>query len=80
MALTALNLDGKKIVAISSVDEIGLVVLIYQTTGDFQTEGTPEHCVRTETEEEYHRGLRKEAHAKGHFVKERSTNPEWNPE
>jgi len=32
------------------------------------------------TEEEYHRKLREEAHSKGHFVGNYSTNSEWNPE
>lgn len=80
MAATALNVDGKKVLAVTTMDEKGLVVQLHDTTGDFQPIGNPEGFLRSESEEEYHRNLRKDAHAKGHFVKERSTNPEWNPE
>lgn len=31
------------------------------------------------TEEEYHKKLREQAGIKNHLIKERSTNPEWNP-
>jgi hypothetical protein len=39
----------------------------------------PEMTTMLMDEEEYHRNLRKDAHERGHFVKEESTNPEWNP-
>jgi len=80
MAATALNVNGKKVLAVTTKDEIGLVVQLYNTEGEFSPTGEPESCVRSETEEEYHRNLRKDAKEKGHFVKEYSTNSEWNPE
>jgi hypothetical protein len=40
----------------------------------------PEMTTMLMNEENYHRNLRKDAHEKGQFVKEESTNPEWNPE
>ena len=32
------------------------------------------------SEEEYHKNLRTDSDKKGHFVRDYSTNPEWNPE
>lgn len=39
----------------------------------------PEMTTMLVDEEKYHRDLRRESNNRGQFVKEESTNPEWNP-
>jgi hypothetical protein len=56
-----------------------LELLIYKCDENFQPEDEPEHNASEMDEETYHRKLREESHARGQFVPEESTNPEWNP-
>lgn len=46
---------------------------------DFIPVGPGSISVHEDDEETYHRNLRAQAHEKGHFVPEESTDHEWNP-
>jgi hypothetical protein len=52
---------------------------VYHCDEEFKPIGNPRQGVDVRSEEEYHRELRKEAHSRGQFVPEESTDPEWNP-
>lgn len=53
---------------------------VYHCNEDFSPIGEPSMGVSPMDEVEYHTKLRKEADEKGQFVREESTNPEFNPE
>lgn len=57
-----------------------LNIEVYLCDEDFIPQGTTSKTLMDRDEEEYHRDLRKQAHEKGHYVPEESTDPEWNPE
>ena len=57
-----------------------LDVDIFHCDEKFKPLGKPTMGVCDGNEENYHKDLRIKAKAKGHFVPEQSTNPEWNPE
>lgn len=42
--------------------------------------GTPSVSIHEDSEDVFHRNLRLESSKFDHFVKEESTNPEWNPD
>jgi hypothetical protein len=78
MALTALRVKGKKVVAITSPFDGGIRVSLFEAGDDYQPLGKPQDFVKLIDEKEYHTGLRKDSGAD--YVPEFSTNPEWNPE
>lgn len=53
---------------------------VFTCNDDFIPIGTPASGVSAFDEPEYHIKLRKEADAKGQYVREESTNSEWDPE
>ena len=86
MATTALriksedNSETKLTFLTSQVGESVIVVNIYRTDDEYNPVGTGSISVaQFPSEEDYHRELRKQAHEKGQFVPDYSTNPEWNP-
>lgn len=56
-----------------------LNIEVYLCDENFIPQGTTSKTIMDRDEEDYHRDLRKQAHEKGHFVPEESTDPEWNP-
>ena len=84
MAITALEVikDGMKIrTKVFTVQETDkLAVDLYYCNEEWIPKGTPHLSVDKRTEEEFHRELRSQSKAKGHFVPTESTNPEWNPD
>ena len=85
MATTAIKItreDGPNhLLFMTASTEAGIDVDVSLADGDFIPLGTtslgisPKH----QDEESYHRTLRQQAHEKGQFVPDYSTNPEWNP-
>lgn len=85
MATTAIEItrpDGaNRLLFMTAQTEAGLDVDVSLADGDFMPLGktslgiSPKHV----DEESYHRELRQQAHEKGQFVPDYSTNPEWNP-
>lgn len=85
MATTAIEItreDGpNRLLFMTAQTEAGIDVDVSLADGDFMPLGktslgmSPKHS----DEESYHRSLREQAHEKGQFVPEYSTNPEWNP-
>lgn len=53
---------------------------VYKCNEEFIPIGEPSIGVSEMDEPEYHIKLRKEADEKGQYVREESTDPEWNPE
>ena len=84
MATTALKImkDGMaiRVKYMTVPTEKALDVDIYNCDEKFTPIGDPHRGIDVRGEEEYHRELRKQSDKRGHFVKEESTNPEWNPE
>jgi hypothetical protein len=85
MATTALSIkqeDGseQRLLFMTTPTENGVDVDIHLADSDFMPTGTPSIGIDKKQEEEYHKQLRKEASEKGQFVKDHSTNPEWNPD
>lgn len=84
MATTALKImkDGLAIrVKYMTVPvEKGLHIDIYNCNEKFIPVGDPHFAVDDRDEDTYHKELRIESNKRGQFVKEESTNPEWNPE
>lgn len=81
MATTALTVDGKNLLFMTvQVPNAGVDVDVFQADEEFTAYGTVSISSSHMNEEEYHKKLRAEASEKGHFVKEYSTNPEWNPD
>ena len=60
--------------------EKGVDVDIYLANEEFMPMGTPSLGFSNDSEENYHRELRKQSQERGHFVPEFSTNREWNPD
>lgn len=86
MATTALkiksedNSETKLMFMTAQVGESVIVVSIYKTDDEYNPVGTASVSVaQFPSEEDYHKELRKQAHEKGQFVPDYSTNPEWNP-
>ena len=85
MATTAIEItreDGPNRLLFMTVQtQAGIDVDVSLADADFMPLGTtslgisPTH----QDEETYHRTLRQQAHEKGQFVPNYSTNPEWNP-
>lgn len=85
MATTAIKITGpdgsvKRAKFMTVPQGIHCDVDVYACNEDFVPIGEPSIGVSEMDEPEYHIKLRKEADAKGQFVPEESTNPEWNPE
>jgi hypothetical protein len=57
-----------------------LRILLYTCGADWLPIGEPQRSGDIRTEEDYHRNLRIEATKQGHYVKEFSTDPQWNPD
>ena len=55
-------------------------VQLYKCDDDFIPEGSASRSIHEDDEETYHKNLRKESFERGHFVKEESTDIEWNPD
>lgn len=83
MPCTALEINKEgiahKVKFITQQNEKYLVVFIYGCNNEFIPYGNPELTASDMTEEEYHKKLRLEANKNGQFIKEQSTDPEWNP-
>lgn len=63
-------------------DESGIRLELFVTDDTFNPSGLKAHVmhfISTKTEEKYHTDLRIDAIRNKEFVKEYSTNPEWNP-
>lgn len=80
MALTALRINGTNAVVITTQYDVGTLIQFYAADGEFIPMGEPDDFGTKISEEEWQTNFRKEAAAKGHYVKEHSTNPEWNPD
>src|SRR6188768_2693786 len=86
MAATALKKkvgeETTYIMIVSLPSEEGVDLALHLTGPDYKIDSTkrPEYGVDKRDEETYHRSLRIGASKVGHFVKDFSTNPEWNPE
>lgn len=59
--------------------DINLSVDIYQCDNEWTPSGKPTQGTHIDDEKTYHINLRSEADKRGHFVKEQSTDPHWNP-
>lgn len=53
---------------------------VYKCNDEFVPIGEPSIGVSEMDEPEYHIKLRKEADSRGQFIREESTDPQWNPE
>lgn len=84
MPCTALKLNKEgveyKIKFITQQQPTYLEILVYYCDDKFIPIGIPEHNASEKLEEDYHKELRQESSKKGDFVKEQSTNIEWNPD
>jgi hypothetical protein len=78
MALTALKINNKNIVAITDQNDGYLVISVYDADDIFRPLGNPDRYESIDSEQVWHTALRIGASKKGHYVKEYSTNPEWN--
>lgn len=56
-----------------------LQVELFSCDEDFIPQGMSSRSIHEDDEETYHKKLREQAHEKGHFVPEESTDIEWNP-
>lgn len=82
MATTALIINDQKMLIMTVARENGVIdVDIFLGDDDFLPTGTASlgMCPQSITEEEYHKTLRAQAHEKGQYVPEASSNNEWNP-
>lgn len=84
MAVTSVTVpwkDGTKrnLQFITQQFPTGLFVGVQICNEDWKPFGEPAETTDIRSEEEYHKSLRAEAHAKGQFVAQYSTNPEWHP-
>jgi len=82
MATTAVLINGQKMLFMTVPREDGrLDVDIFLANEDYLPTGTPSIGVspEVETEEVYHKRLRKDAYEKGHYLPEGSTDREWDP-
>jgi hypothetical protein len=80
MATTSLKIDGNHLMFMTVTRPDGHCdVDVYLASEDFVPMGKPSLSAVKMTEEEYHKDLRRLASEQGHFVKDFSTNPEWNP-
>ena len=84
MPVSCLKIKDSRLIVISSSEpanktEFVTVVQTYLGDENFQPVGEPAISVHEISEEQYHKRLRKDASKKGHFVKEYSTDPDWNP-
>lgn len=87
MAATALKIpkDGKytHLFIVSTPIEENKTDVQICLTGDTYVQSkmeTLQEFMVEKSEEDYHKSLRKESNEKGHFIRDYSTNPEWNPE
>ena len=69
----------KRLLFMTASSPTGVDVDIFLGDENFLPIGRASIGVDLKSEEDYHRQLRKESSEKGHFVREHSTNPEWNP-
>lgn len=77
---TADGLEEKLSIMTSEAENKIVLVNIYRTDDAYNPVGTASVSVaRYDSEEAYHKDLRKLAGEKGQFVPDYSTNPEWNP-
>ncbi len=76
---TALRIKNQNIIFFTIPHETETLVEISYADEEFKPIGEPERQINPMKEEEYHRGLRKDANLMGQFVPKYSTNPELNP-
>lgn len=84
MALTSILTKRKddtplRLQFITTQYDEGTLVQVYECTEEWIPFGQPKYVERSETEETFHKSLRKEATEKGEYDSRYSTNPEWNP-
>lgn len=80
MPTTALKIDGINMLFMTVTRPDGNCdVDVYLADQNFVVSGKPSLSVVPMTEEAYHKDLRRLASEQGHFMKDYSTNPEWNP-
>lgn len=85
MSVTSLQItkEGEitriKIMTLPS-DVSGIIIDAYNCNEEFIPVGKPLQSTDPRDEETYHRELRKLAEIHGQFVKEESTDSDWNPE
>jgi len=65
---------------ITEVNGKVLVISYYACDKDFIPFGKAEITMSEKAEEKFHKELRDQANEKGHFIRNESTNPEWNPD
>lgn len=80
MPQTALKINDKNVVIITQQFDEELAINAYTADHNFIPLGEPILSSLKINEEEYHKTLRADANAHGHYVKGYSTNPEWNPD
>ena len=81
MALTSLKIsEESRLQFITDSLENFTRVLVYTCNEDWEPQGEPAISADKRDEETFHKNLRKEAKEKDHYIPERSTNPEWNPD
>tara|TARA_R110000868_G_scaffold144292_1_gene363195 strand:+ start:95 stop:388 length:294 start_codon:yes stop_codon:yes gene_type:complete len=83
MPQTALNTKGVKTVAMTIQEGPVLRIDFYPTDENYKpTTGVQPSTLFFDhiNEENWHKGLRKEASEKGYYVKEYSTDHQWNPD
>ncbi len=76
--VTSLQIGDKKLMVMTMSEKDKVIIEISQADDQWQPVGIPLVRETEISEEEYHRGLRKEAIKKEQFVKQYSTNPELN--
>jgi len=83
MAVTSLQIehDGliNRLQFITDQHDVGLHVGVYTCNENWVPTGDPALEGDKRSEEVFHRELRIKSIEKGHFVPEKSTNPEWTP-
>lgn len=91
MSVTALKIEDKRIKFMTFPEELitsengqdhknFITIDLRICDENFIPSGVSSYSVYDGSEEDYHKTLRIEAHEKGHFIPEESTNPEWNPD
>ncbi len=86
MATTALKITKNGVeerllfMTVPRKDGKGLDIDVYLADDEFMPKGTPSLGISEQVDEgAYHTALRSEAEKRNQFVKDFSTNPEWNP-
>jgi len=83
MAQTALFIKGRKIVVRTHVENDKVMAIMANADENYSMINDVEaiaYVVENGTEKDFHVQLRKGADEQGHYERQYSTDPEWNPE